>query len=198
MWNKIAQIISVIFQPLFVPTYALILLLSCPIFYFSPTYKLVLLSFFVACTCVVPLVCSLILYSPKSLTVLERTKRHIIYILTFISYVFCFYLMWKIRVPFALLVMYAGCVLAVFLLMVVNFFWKISAHSTVMGSLCGYIFLMEFYAQTNNVGLFVVVVLLLGIVGWARLQLNAHTVSQVFAGYALGLLPSVASFFLFV
>ncbi len=196
--NLIAKIISVVFQPLFVPVYTLILLLTSSTFFFPPVYKLLLTLAFFSSTCFFPFLFCVSIFSLKSLVKLGRKERNSIYAVTFITYVFCFYILWKMYLPFALLVMFGGCVFAVFLLLVINFFWKISAHATVMGCCCGYIFLFALYASQNPIILFCISILLAGVVGWARLYLKAHTAGQVFAGYAVGLLPSLLSIVLFV
>ena len=196
--DTLAKIISIVFQPLFVPLYGMLLLFNCHYFYFDISYKVMVFLGFTIGVCIIPLVCSLFLYSVQSLTKLEREKRHFIYIITLIAYIFTGYLLMKIHFPFSLLVMYAGCVITVFLLTVINFFWKISAHATVVGCLCGYVFLVNLYTHTNPYGLFCIIILLVGIVGWARLRLQAHTLAQVLFGYILGVLPSLLSIPLFL
>ncbi|MDQ4141322.1 MAG: hypothetical protein M3142_12475, partial [Bacteroidota bacterium] len=78
--------------------------------------------------------------------------------------------------------------LAVFFTFAISYFWKISAHSVGMGGALGFIILLHTW-QPEERTLYLVsgTILLSGIVLSARLALNAHTPSQVYTGFLLGL-----------
>jgi membrane-associated phospholipid phosphatase len=73
----------------------------------------------------------------------------------------------------------------------INKFWKISVHA--LGS-SGALAALFFVA--GPVGLFFILIPLL--VGWSRVKLKCHTVSQVFAGAALGFCSVYLQMFLIV
>lgn len=75
--------------------------------------------------------------------------------------------------------------LALFLLIlaIVTKFWKISLHMAAIGGL-----LVIFYAFSFYENFFLLVILLAGALGSARLQLGAHNSLQVYAGFSLGVL----------
>lgn len=73
---------------------------------------------------------------------------------------------------------------------VINFFWKISLHALGCGGFCAFLTLLTH--QTESLFPFLIFALVFaGLVGSARLYLKQHTVSQVFAGYAVGAIITV-------
>ncbi len=68
-------------------------------------------------------------------------------------------------------------------MLIVNLYWKISAHLIGIGIPFATLF---FLFQSDALFLFVIPLL----VGWARLTLKVHTLTQVIAGFLLGALPT--------
>lgn len=68
-------------------------------------------------------------------------------------------------------------------MLIVNLYWKISAHLIGVGIPLAAMF---FLFQSDVLILFVIPIL----VGWARLTLKVHTLTQIFAGFLLGVLPT--------
>lgn len=83
------------------------------------------------------------------------------------------------------------------LLTSISFFWKISAHMLGVGGLLGIILAYSLILSGFNL-LYPVLgaIILTGAVGTARLYLNAHTPSQVWAGFLLGFLVCFGSFYM--
>ena len=94
-----------------------------------------------------------------------------------------------LRVPTYLLLTAIGATVALILVTIINRWWKISAHLSSLGGLIGGV--MSFCLCTGImpsmwlvICMFVVVLLLM----YARLYLDAHTPLQVVCGLLLGLL----------
>jgi hypothetical protein len=86
---------------------------------------------------------------------------------------------------FLLMASMTACMLCV---TVINFFWKISAHSTAMGGLCGLAFFISCQTPSPIFNLAGFACLFLaGLVMSARLYLQVHTLPQVCSGFVLGL-----------
>jgi hypothetical protein len=88
--------------------------------------------------------------------------------------------------------------LVIFLVAVISLRWQISAHAAGMGGLVGIVAAIMF--QTNEDRLFTPLLGLLMLSGYliaARLQLNAHTLRQVGAGFVLGILAAGGVVFYF-
>jgi uncharacterized protein YqgC (DUF456 family) len=81
-----------------------------------------------------------------------------------------------------------GCItLSIASVAVISSFWQISAHATgvggVSGALVGALIRLEDPALITP---FLIAILISGWVTASRLHLNAHTMSEIGAGYALG------------
>ncbi|WP_139924933.1 hypothetical protein [Hymenobacter sp. DG01] len=82
----------------------------------------------------------------------------------------------------------AGMTLAVLLTFLITLRWKISAHGVGMGGAVGLLALLHLGGTSGVPGVWWLAgtVVTAGAVGSARLALNAHTTTQVWAGLALG------------
>jgi membrane-associated phospholipid phosphatase len=87
----------------------------------------------------------------------------------------------------ALLIAY---LLNLVLIMGINLFWKISVHMVGMGGAVAIFWLASGLSQNStpmlSLVLSVAFLCLVPVVGWARLRLRAHTLSQVVAGALVG------------
>lgn len=77
-------------------------------------------------------------------------------------------------------------VLVIVGLLIISFRWKISNHMAAVGGMTGTIFALSFRSGVNPLYAILIVVLVSGLVGSARLILNKHNISQLIAGYGLG------------
>jgi len=75
---------------------------------------------------------------------------------------------------------------AVLLAAAISFFWKISLHAIAVGGVTAVLAAMMFKYGVDLVLLVSFMVLISGLTTMARLYLNAHSPSQVYAGYATG------------
>ncbi len=76
------------------------------------------------------------------------------------------------------------------ILILVNKYWKISAHAMGAAIPLG---IMLFYSNLLSLGLVVILIL----VGWSRIKLKMHNLSQVLAGGFLGIIIPALLFVLF-
>lgn len=79
-------------------------------------------------------------------------------------------------------------VLVIVVLLIISFKWKISSHMAALGALAGTFFALSFRSGVNPIGPIILVVLVSGIVGSARLILQKHSLAQITAGYFSGFL----------
>jgi hypothetical protein len=92
--------------------------------------------------------------------------------------------------PFFIL-LFCCSILSVICLIIINFWWKISAHACGVGTLCGMVFSMSYFFCNNPIMLFGAVLLTAGLVTTSRLILKAHTLGQITAGFFDGLFFSL-------
>ncbi|HUF11162.1 MAG TPA: phosphatase PAP2 family protein [Rhodothermales bacterium] len=84
-------------------------------------------------------------------------------------------------------------------ILVINTFWKISVHAMAVGGMLGVVVYMigPAFGLANLIETWLVAILiiLVPLVMWARLQLRVHTPAQVTAGAALGFVGQWAGFY---
>ncbi len=80
----------------------------------------------------------------------------------------------------------AGTAFLVILVLVINLFWKISSHTTAIGALLGTIIGTSYFLEMYLINWILLITLISGLVGFARLKENAHSPLQVYAGFIVG------------
>ncbi len=189
--KRIAQILSILFHPLLVPVYALLQMNLMPFFYPAPDnlrHVLIYGSMFVLV--VPPVIWYFLLYKLKvieSLKATTRKERIWPYLFTILSYILVSIICYFLAVDYGFTQLWQGATLALTIVFLVNFFWKISAHATGMGAWTGMLMFLSIYNGFSLLFQIIVVILSSGLIGWSRLKLEAHTPQQVFFGYLLGL-----------
>ena len=190
MSERIARIISVIFHPVLIPTIGMFLLMNSG-FYFDlllwEAKRFVLLVVFFT-TCILPMLSVAVLsLNPRFDINMPGNRDRLIPLLSAsVFYYLGFILLRKVQaVPEFKLFMLAS-VLVLVVLLVVSLKWKISNHMAAIGGLSGTLFALSFRNGVNPVYSVLIVVLLSGLIGTARLILGKHDLKQLIAGYGLG------------
>ncbi len=192
MSERIAKIISVLFHPVLIPTLGLFLLLNSG-FYFSmlswEAKRFVLLVVFFT-TCILPMLSVAIMaFNPKfNIDMPENRDRILPLASSSIFYYLGFVLLSKVRAVPDFKMFMVATVLVIIALLVISFKWKISTHMAAIGGLTGTLFALSFRSGLNPVYSILIVVLVSGLVGTARLILKKHDIWQLLAGYGLGFL----------
>jgi len=188
--NKLAQILTIAFQPLIVPIYGLILLMAVPqVFGIDDLWGkalIILISIFIMV--LLPVLWYLLLVKLKYITTPQasnKKERIPAYIFTLVCYVGEFFFLYAIG-AYVIASLILMAFFALLTLFVVNFFWKISAHATGISGLLGSILYISFFYGIFNPAIIVVTILICGLVCSARIQLNAHTPMQLLFGVFLG------------
>lgn len=117
-------------------------------------------------------------------------------IYTFLTYLFAFRMQFISTAAPEIAVLLGSITLSILLVGLISLYWQISAHSVglsgVVGIMAG---IMLKLGQTDLFVPLLLSVLLTGLVGSARLKLNAHTPIQVGAGVVLGVSISLVAVF---
>ncbi|HMR42295.1 MAG TPA: hypothetical protein PKC40_00610 [Saprospiraceae bacterium] len=204
-----ARVCSVIFHPLFIMTYMLLLLLLINPYLFGVNRmadqgRLIMMVFF--STVFIPIVSISMMKTlgfVSSWEMEDRMDRIIPYISTAVWYLAIYYFLLKSPdVPTAYKTFMLGGIIALFAAFFFNNFTKVSIHTTGMGGLLGMVIItMTFFRQksflieTSLTGplriemfyLLMFTILMAGVVGTSRLLLNAHRPRDLWGGYFIGL-----------
>ena len=191
---KLAKLISYIFHPLLMPTYGFVLFFCTKnyISTFVPTnIKLIIIGITFFFTFVLPAINAFVLLKLgriKSLEMETQRERLIPYGSAVLYYIALLYLFYNTNFLdfFKMVILGAACCILITLL--INTRWKISAHTIGIGGVAGVVLGVIYRLQVDLELVFFVVILIAGIIGYARLRLNAHTPAQVYTGFLLGFL----------
>ncbi len=126
-----------------------------------------------------------------------RAERSVPYFITVLYYGFTWWLLYKAPVPPILAQLMMGAAIAVLGTALVNFKYKISAHLVGIGGLSGCFLVLGLHGSQDYTLPFIIGILSSGILGWARLQLSAHSPVEVYSGFLLGLLSQFIAVIIF-
>ena len=199
----VAKNLSIIFYPLFIPTYGMILFSRAYSVHVRPLpaiWVIVTLFTTLSLTCLVPLGAICIRMARGKVTNLQidnPRERTMPYVYTALGFAFWSYLMvCVLKVPPYIGMVTVGATIAIGLVAIINRWWKISAHMTGMGGLFGG--LMSYCMGIGGIPTWATICTWLGIalvVMYARLYVNAHTGEQVCAGWLLGLISTFTPYY---
>lgn len=198
-----SNIISGMFHPLLMVTYGVILALSFTyLAIYPPTMKLLLAGGAFLSTAVVPGGFILMMVKNGAAADMELSDRHeraVPYLIIITSLLVCTFYMYKMMLPFWFLSLLIGACVAMILALLINFYWKISAHTIGIGGLLGGIMGVARIHLLNPYWAFILVIVIAGLVGTSRIFLKRHTPMQVYAGFCLGFMCTfVASFLSYI
>lgn len=191
---RFASIISAIFSPLFIPAYGVgLALLTTTLYYVAPSAKWHVLLTTLATTGMIPLIAIFLLTRIGKVTDIglnDRRERTLPYLITLACYIGCTGYLVTVHSPSWLTMFMAGGAAALIITMIVNFWWKISAHAAGMGGLVA--LMIHIAARSLNVWeiqwVAMAVIVVAGLVCSCRLILQRHTLGQLAAGFTLGFL----------
>ncbi|MDR0748273.1 MAG: hypothetical protein LBF62_01720 [Tannerellaceae bacterium] len=185
-----ANIASIIFHPLLMVTYGVLLSLNYTYLAIYPsTMKLYLAGGSFLCTTVIPGLLILLMIKGGSASDAELTdkrERTIPYLIFIASNMACLFYLFKMQMPFWLLSLFIGICVALFIALLINFAWKISAHAIGIGGLLGAVMGVAQIQMINPFRLFIIILLAGGLVCTSRILLEKHTPMQAYAGFGLG------------
>ncbi len=196
----VSNILSAVFSPLLVPTYAYaIAMWTTRLSTFPERTRLVSSLIVFVITAIIPFAVILFMIRKglASGPALEsRSDRPIPYTVTIICYLFSAWWLWPL--PHWIPMFFVSAAISALFGVLINIKWKISAHATSMGGLCAAILYIGFTSQFTVVFLpwLCGIILLSGAVCSARLFLKRHTPAQVYAGWSLGFIVTTICLYL--
>ncbi|MFU8844031.1 MAG: hypothetical protein ACNA7V_09520 [Bacteroidales bacterium] len=194
MESKLAKFFSIVFQPLLIPTYSLLILFNLNnhiAFGIPVNARQMILGMVFITTFLLPAIFLVFLYKRgiiKTLQMDSREERIFPMIITGIFYLTTYYIIRKFQLDSIYIRLFLGSVVTVLGALIISLYWKISMHMMGIGGLAG---ALAGVAQSLNIDMTTWIIIALfcsGLTGFARLRLNAHTPGQVYAGFLSGFL----------
>ena len=188
---KLSKVISFFFHPIFMPTYAIFLL-----FAFSPLFsdsmsmyqKIQIVPLVIIFTLLLPIFSVLTLKEFNIVTSIymeNREERRWPLLFTIIWYYLLFFFLDSINIEYIVIQLLFGAMLILLLAIIVSNFWKISLHMLGVGGVLG-AFLAIQTLFGGNIFLIITLLFCAGLVGFARVNEDAHTLKQVYLGFLVG------------
>lgn len=187
-----STIVSIVFHPLLMVTYGILLALTFTYLAIYPTtVKLAIVGGTFITTAVIPGLFILLLIkngAASDVELSDRRERAVPYLIIITSLLVCLYYFYKMRMPFWLLAIIVGGCIALVAALFINFAWKISAHTLGIGGLLGGVMGVSNIHLMNPFWGFILIIFAAGLVAMSRIYLKRHTPTQAYAGFALGFL----------
>jgi len=202
MSDRIAYVISFLFHPILMPTYALLIffnLRSYVNYALEPEHLWMILSLCFINTAAMPALFLFVLYRMNRISDLHlrnQYQRTLPFLVGCLFFFFNYYLFRSSGLPQIVISMALAGALVVFLSFLFNFWIKISIHAVGIASIAG-VFMGVSQILNTNINMTIMSLLLItGLVGTARLKLKAHDPMQVYMGSLLGLIIGFGAIYL--
>jgi membrane-associated phospholipid phosphatase len=198
--NLIAKIFSVVFQPILMPIFSMVL-----IFQFNPTIanshntdsELLIYALCMSFTIILPLLVFSIFYKLGFVTDVNLTQRKERVIPFFISIFLFGVFYYLIRTnPLYTNLIYTiifGSLAITLIANTITIFWKISIHCLGVSSILGTMVGLSIITSSNHYFLIFGLSIVVFVIGISRVILKRHTTTQVIAGTSLGFLGTLVA-----
>jgi hypothetical protein len=187
----LAKVISVIFHPLFMPLYGMIIIFTAPTLFWYIPFNVKKILLFVVTTNNVLIPVSLMPFFRyrniiSSWAIETRKERRIPLLTVSFFYSITSFIIFRLQIPlFIKSFIFATAVLAI-TVTVINFWWKISLHSVGAGALAGLVIALSLNMMVPLTWFLIPVLLIAGLVLTSRLKLNTHNPPEVYIGFITG------------
>lgn len=191
-WKLPAGIFSWLTTPLVCPVYGVILIFSLSLLRYLPTEtRVVYILLTLALNAILPMLAFVVMKRLGIITDIglnKRRERFTPYIVTILCMFSTAVLFWQKGAPHWVSYFFLGGVVAGIIEMIVNKWWKISAHSAGVAGLVALLVRMDKigFPQTDLTWWIVGTILATGLLGTCRLYLRRHTLLQVIGGAMAG------------
>lgn len=190
--TSFSHVVSWILSPVVVPTYAIIMVFSLSMLSYAPTSsKWAIIGIVFALTCVIPSLCVWVMTKfgdVKDVALSRRSDRLIPYIIVGAAMLATGFYLTTTGLPTWVGYFFIGAAIATGINLIINTWWKISAHGAGMGGLIAMILVINRYGlPPYNLWWWCMgAVLAAGLLGLCRVWLGRHTPLQTVAGEIVG------------
>lgn len=192
MQRTLANIISILFHPLFMPTYGILILFNSGTFltYLPFEYKRLIFIIVLVNTAILPM-CLVPLYLYQKIIgtihMSSNRERIIPLLVSTLLFYFAYYLVSRLNIPHLIKSYILAGAVAAFIAFLISFKWKISVHMMGIGGLLGAVLVISSRLMADLKFYLITIIIIAGLTGFARLRLDSHNPLQVYVGFGIGL-----------
>ncbi|MBL0340338.1 MAG: hypothetical protein IPP71_05065 [Bacteroidetes bacterium] len=192
MSKSLAKLLSYVLHPLLMPFFAVALVMNLNTYIaysISPQVQRIIITLVFITTGALPVLVAILLLQKGKIKSLEMdtiAERRLPFISTAVFYLICYFLLKQLPVPRLLSLMVLGATITIFIAWVLSFRWKVSIHMIGIGGLTGMLFGLSQLLHTELSSIIIGAILISGLLGTARLVMNAHTPKQIYVGFLIG------------
>jgi hypothetical protein len=192
MEERFAKLLTIIFHPLFIPFYMLMILLNVNVLFailMPVKAKLILSGLVFLTTIFLPLLIVFLLYRLKLIKsfYLESREERIYPLLTLaIFYYLTYYILKSFPISFIFSYYMLGSTFLTILALIISFYRKISLHMIGIGGMLGLLLGLSIDLGLDMTWFIVAAIILGGFLGFARIQSNSHKPSDIYSGFLVG------------
>ena len=201
--TKTAEVLSVIFHPLFIPLYGLLIIYSSPtLLSFIPS-RLKMLIFLLVLTnnVLLPLGLAAVLWVRGAITTFnarDRNERVILLTFALMMYTVTALILPRMQVPNLFRAYFISIAIVTLITLLITTFYKLSLHAAGIGGLLVLIIFMVVFYNINTVWQLTTVVVVGGAVLSSRIWLGDHSPSEVWTGMLAGVTVMGLSLFFLI
>ena len=189
-----ARIVSMLFTPFYLPLVGMLALFIFSYLRIFPfAYKLQVLLLVYLFTILLPTFIIHLYRRYQGWTLLQlgtKERRMIPYVISIICYLACYYIMSVLHIPHFMGRILVAALMVQIICAIIHIWWKISTHTAAIGGVAGALMAFAHIFTFNPLGWLSVIVVLAGVLGTSRMILRQHTLSQVVAGFLLGVVTA--------
>jgi len=190
----------VLFHPMLMPSYALVLLLNLNYFIsydYTFEIKAYLVVFVFIMTFALPAILMVLLKKVRAIESLkmdDRKERMLPLAMMAVIYYITYYSLRRTGILITFNLFLLGTTIVTLFTLVVNMYTKISLHMVSMGGIAGALLGLLLNYPIDLQWMLYLLILLSGLVGYARLTVSNHTLRQVYNGFMMGFVIMLALF----
>ena len=186
-----AKAITILFHPLFMPAYGLLIIFTAPtlLFYLPGSIKKIILLILLINNVLLPLGMILVFRYRNYISswTMEKNSERIFPLLTVsILYFITSFVIIGLSIPLFIKAYFESVSILSLIIFLINFRYRISVHSAGAGALTALVTVLWIVMKENLVWFLVPVLLISGMILAARLKLNAHNPQEVYSGFLVG------------
>jgi len=162
----------------------------------SPEAKNIIYLIVAINTFFVPGFIAIYMYKKKMISSLAmglREERWFSFIMTGLFFYFTYYLIKQLLLPQIVYSVVLGAFFSICIITILNLKWKISIHMCGISGLAGAVFAISQKLMVDVMPVLVSLLLIAGIIGFARLKLKAHRPAEIYTGVLIGFLCEYAA-----